>query len=257
MRLCDSKACNKMKTPESWRGYETAPERDRCQETWRLGKLNCCHRLSHIKHGRTDSQSTVGLKYSRSSSAGAARAWVAPAGPGFCVWAEPDPVRSGSTASPRASRPLRCPSPPWFFNRSCPSSSCRLPPLPVSTLSSEEAPPPAPVRHFPPLRVYTRRPASATKPRATLTTNWTYTAARDAAAPPSGSRVPLRYYQATRLMWCVGVRVGVGGHRCIEHCITSTFRCLTKEKRRARFKPSHLNSHSRVFENDTAVFVVA
>lgn len=122
----------KMKTPESWRGYETASEHGSASgrlTAAKIKKKNRRYRLSGIKHGRTDSQPAsqpaVGLKYSHSSSAGAARAWVAPADPGFSVWAEPGPVRSGSTSSPRASRPLRAPSPPWSFSFCRLSSSCR------------------------------------------------------------------------------------------------------------------------------------
>lgn len=42
--------------------------------------------------------------------------------------------------------------------------------LPTPTVSSQGAPPPPPVRHFPPPRAPTQRPASASEPRATLTT---------------------------------------------------------------------------------------
>lgn len=66
-----------------------------------------------------------------------------------------------------------------------------LPALPVPTISSKGAPPPAPVRHFPPPRAPTQRPASAAEPRAALTTYSMYSAARDAAAPPNGSSVLL------------------------------------------------------------------
>lgn len=66
------------------------------------------------REGRTCGESALALKYSRSSSAGAARVWVVPADPGFCVSTEPGLAHSGSNASPRASRPLRARSPPWF-----------------------------------------------------------------------------------------------------------------------------------------------
>lgn len=115
-------------------------------------KIKRCYGLSKHKNteGRTVSQWSVFRKYSRSSSAGAARASVVQADPGFCVSAEPGLVRSGSIVNPRASRPLRAPSPPWSPSCSCLSSSYRLPPLrSFFNVSSQGALPPAPVRHFP------------------------------------------------------------------------------------------------------------
>lgn len=87
-----------------------------------LKKIKPVHLSPDIKHGRTDSQTAVGLKYSRFSSAGEARASVVPADPGFCVSAELGLLRSCSTASPQVSRPLRAPSPPWFLYFSLSSS---------------------------------------------------------------------------------------------------------------------------------------
>lgn len=98
-----------------------------------------------------------------------------------------------------------------------------LPALPVPTISSKGAPPPAPVRHFPPPRAPTQRPASAAEPRADLTTYSMYSAARDAAAPPNGSSVLLFGRLLPGSCVCVSVLSAGGGVTgASEHCITFT-----------------------------------
>lgn len=98
-----------------------------------------------------------------------------------------------------------------------------LPALPVPTISSKGAPPPAPVRHFPPPRAPTQRPASAAEPRAALTTYSMYSAARDAAAPPNGSSVLLFGRLLPGSCVCVSVLSAGGGVTgANEHCITFT-----------------------------------
>lgn len=216
--LCDSAVHSKIQTPESWQAYETASEPSRRDVgTVKKNKTRPPFtRHQTRKDGQSDSSrfEVLTLFFRRwspcFSSPGRSRILCFSWAWSLALLFHRKPASKPSSAGSESSMVpllLSVLEPPLC-----------LPALPVPTISSKGAPPPAPVRHFPPPRAPTQRPASAAEPRAALTTYSMYSAARDAAAPPNGSSVLLFGRLLPGSCVCVSVCVcvvrGRGCHRC-------------------------------------------